>query len=389
MKLKVFYQEDHKLTTKIIDTFNTKLLPQNIIKIKEQRNLMDYLSLPFSSYTDVVDIFKELNIILNTNLSLSQSIEILLQGNQNPKIQQLLLSIQNALKNATPVYIALEKHKRYIGELPILFFKLGENNADIKNSINALSIILIENQQSKKQFINSLSYPLFLTFTLFVSVVIIFNFVIPQFEHIFMQYGDKLPLATSSLLFVKTLFVEFYYIFLIFIAFTILSVKYFYIKNITFFDKVIALNIPLVSRLYCQFIFYRFFLSLSMLVKSNYQFQTAFQNTLFIIKNRYILYQLNQVLSNINNGTNISEAFSQTKLFDPLTTRLLHTAQQTNTLPKILANITTIYKQKLDDNIKYFTSAIGPIFILILSIFTLWVILAIMMPSLSIGTILN
>ena len=126
-----------------------------------------------------------------------------------------------------------------------------------------------------------------------------------------------------------------------------------------------------------------------MLVKSKYQFQVALKSTILIIENQYIVYQLNQILNNINNGTSISDAFIKTKLFDNLTIRLLNTAQQTNTLPIILENITSVYKQKLDDNIKYFSSAIGPIFIFILSGFTLWIILAIMLPSLNIGTILN
>ncbi len=389
MKLKIFYQKNGKVKTKIIDETNVKEFPENIIKIKQIKKLKDYFSISFSSYDEVVDIFKELNIILNTNLSLSQSIDILMQGNKNSKIHKVLLSIRTALENAQPVYQALKQHKKYIGSLPILFFQLGEENADIKNSINALSIILIENQKSKKQFISALSYPMLLTVTLFISVTIIFNFVIPQFEHIFIQYGDNLPFATSSLLLVKNFFEEFYYIIFILLGLIILTIKYFYIKNITFFDKVIALYIPLISHLYRQFIFYRFFLSLSMLVKSNYQFQTALKSTIMIVKNRYILYQLNQIINTIENGSNISQAFAQTSLVDNLTIRLLHTAQETNTLPTILSNITNIYKQRLGDSIKHFSSAIGPLFILILSAFTLWIILAIMLPSLNIGTILN
>ena len=126
-----------------------------------------------------------------------------------------------------------------------------------------------------------------------------------------------------------------------------------------------------------------------MLVKSNYKFQIALKNTIFIVKNRYILYQLSQIINTIENGSNISQAFAQTSLVDNLTVRLLHTAQETNTLPTILSNITNIYKQRLSDNIKQFSSVIGPLFILILSVFTLWIILAIMLPSLNIGTILN
>ncbi len=389
MKLKIFYQENSKIKTKTIDDANINNFPKNIIQIKQIKQLKDYFTISYSSYDDVVDIFKELNIILNTNLSLSQSIKILMHGNKNNKIQKVLYSIHNALENAQPIYQSLEKYKNYIGSLPILFFQLGEENSDIKSSINALSTILIENQKSRKQFLGALSYPLFLTITLFMSVSIIFNFVVPQFEHIFIQYGNNLPFATKSLLLAKNILEEYYHIVFILIGLIIVSIKYLYMKNSILFDKIIALNIPLISQLYQRFIFYRFFLSLNMLVKSNYKFQIALKNTVFIVKNRYILYKLNQIINNIENGSTISKAFEESQLVDNLTIRLLHTAQETNTLPTILSNITAIYKQRLDDNIKYFSSAIGPIFIFILSIFVLWIILALMLPSLSIGTILN
>jgi len=180
MKYKIFYQENNKIKIKTINNTNTKQFPSNIIKIEEVKNLKDYTNITFSSYKDVIDIFKELTIILDTNLSLSQGIDILLKGNQNNKIHQVLLTIHNALQNAQPIYLALKKHQNYIGDLPILFFQLGEQNADMKGTISALSKILIENQNSRKQFFDALSYPIFLTITLFLSVVIIFNFVIPQ-----------------------------------------------------------------------------------------------------------------------------------------------------------------------------------------------------------------
>ncbi len=389
MKLRIFYQENNQIKNKIYKRDEPETFPKNIIKIKQIKNLKDYFNISLSSYDEVVDLFKELSIILNTNLSLDQSIDILLQGNKDKKIQEVLITIQDALENAQPIHKALKKHKDYIKDLPILFFQLGIENGDIKNSINILSKILIENQKSKKQFVSALTYPIILIVTLFISVGIIFNFVIPQFEHIFSHFGSNLPFATKALLFVKNFVEKYYLMIFFFFGFAIVVLKYIYIRNKIIFDKFIALHIPLVSKLYCNFILYRFFLSLGMLVKSNYQFQTALKNTMIIIDNKYILYHLNQIVNAIKNGSAISEAFKKTKLFDNLTIRLLHTAQETNTLPDILINITDIYSLRLDEKIKYFSSTIGPLFILILSAFTLWIVLAVMLPSLNIGNILN
>jgi type II secretory pathway component PulF len=305
------------------------------------------------------------------------------------KINKLLLSMQKSLENAIPVYKSLKQYENFIGTLPILFFELAHKNGDIKSSVDALSKILIENQNSKKKITQALRYPMFLTITLLISVGIIFNFVIPQFEHIFSQYGGNLPQATVALLYVKNFFDKYFYIFLILLIPFAILMKYLYYKYSSFFDKIIVLHLPFFSKLYQHFIFYRFFLSLSMLVKSNYKFQVALKSTTLIINNHFILYKLNQIISIIENGSSISNAFNQANLVDNLTIRLLHTAQETNALPKILINLTSIYKQRLDDGIEHFTSAINPVFILLLSVFVLWIVLAIMLPTLNIGEVLN
>ncbi len=180
MELKILYQENNKLKTTLIKESSNILMPKNIIKIEKIRNIDNQFYNYFSSYDEVVDMFEELSLILSTNLSLSQSVDILLQGNTNTKIQEVLISIKNALENAKPIHQALEEHKSYIGTLPILFFKLGIQNANINDSIKALCIILSEKQKAKKKFISALSYPIFLTIVLFLSVVVIFNFVLPQ-----------------------------------------------------------------------------------------------------------------------------------------------------------------------------------------------------------------
>lgn len=389
MKLKIFYQENGIVKQILIDKNHTTQLPNNIIKIQEIKKFKDYFNTSFSSYNNVINIFKELSIILNTNISLDEALHILVEGNCEPKINDILLTMQNALENGKSISLALEKYRKDIGDLPILFFNLGHNNGNIKDSINALCIILIQNQKAKKQFMEALSYPIILTITLFLSTMLIFNFIVPKFEHIFLQFGSNLPLATKYLLTSKYI-LDTYYLELIFLfGVILLSLKYYYKKYQAYFDKFIVLNIPILSPLYKNFILYRFFLTLNLLIQSKYKFQIALENVKPLLNNQFMIYKINQAINEIKNGHSISKAFENTKLFNNITIRLLHTAQQTNTMPTILGNITHIYKESLDKNITYFSSAIGPIFIMIISIFILWLIFALMLPLWDLGSVLN
>lgn len=386
MKFKIYYQENNKLKTLISDTTDQPLNIIKIVEIKEFKEYFNYKSMPYSL---VVDLFKEMSIILNTNLTLEESIDILLQGNNHQVINDILLTIKTALYNAQPIHLALKKHKNILGNLPILFFQLAQNNGNIKDSISALSTILIENQKSKKQFLDALKYPIVLLISLIISMGIIFHFVLPRFEHIFVQFGDNLPFATKSLLYFNSFIQNNFFGIVLFIFVFIIGFKYLYYTKQIVIDKIFALHIPLVSKLYQQFIFYRFFLSLSMLLKSKYTFQIALENTKHIVNNKFILSKINEAINDIKKGTAISTSFKKIKLFDNLVLRLLLTAQETNTLPLIIENITNIYQNRLSENIKLFSTAISPIFILLIAILILWIVFALMLPIWGLGSVLN
>ena len=388
MKLKVYYQENKILKSKFIYN-DSDLYPNNIVIIKPIKNLSYYLNMTYSSYDDVVNLFKELNLILQTNISLGEAIDILLQSGQTIKIKEILESMKISIANAQPLNDVLERYKRYLTMLPALFFKLSNINGNVKDSIYALSLILIENQRAKKKILNALAYPIVLAITLFLSFIFVFNFVLPNFEYIFLQFGSNLPMATKSLLCVKEFFDKFYLLFIVLGVFVWLLVPYIYIRKKSFFDKIIAMHIPVVSSLYKRFVLHRFFLSLQMIVKSHQHFQIALENAKVVVDNVFLLSKIEQIIYDIKNGNTIASAFENSSIFDTLTIRLLNTAQQTNTIPKTLENITITYRQKLDDDIDNFSKAISPVFILIISSFILWLIFALMLPIWDLGSVLN
>ena len=387
MKLKVYYQQNNQLKTTIIDKHES--FPLNTVTIQPVKNIKDYFNLEFYAYDEIVNLFKELNMILQTNLSLGEAIDILLQSTQHKKINEILKTIKLSIHNAQPIDIALLKYKKHLKLLPILFFKLASQNGNIKDSIDALSVVLVENQKAKKKILSALSYPIVLSITLLVSFVFVFSFILPNFEHIFMQFGSNLPCATKSLLWLKEFLDKYYIVLLSIFTIALFSSKYLYNKNRYFFDKLIAIHLLFVSKLYQKFIIYRFLLSLKMIVKSHQQFQVALENAKLVVGNKFLSDKIDKIIFDIKNGYTIADAFNNSGIFSALTIRLLNTAQQTNTIVQALNNITNTYKQQLDDAINIFSKVISPIFILLISSFILWLIFALMLPIWDLGSVLN
>jgi general secretion pathway protein F len=394
MKYKISYQINGKLNYKIIevshknDLIKSSHYPQNIINIQEIKSIKKEITF-FSKKSSSLELFNQFKIMLNSNLTLSQAIELILKNKQTDLIYNILITLENAIKTSLPIEQALKKYSKFLGNTTILFLKLGMENGNIKEAVNSLVEILEQDKKAYEKLKDTIRYPLILLISLFIAIGMIFIFVIPNFEYIFKLLEGDLPIATQLLLWSKDILINYYYLVILFIATSITSAYFVYYKYQFFFDKIFITKIPIVSKVIQYYIFFKLFLSISIIIKSKYQFQTAIEHSKNIIQNLYIQKSINNILISVKNGSSIAEAFENTKLFDDLTIKLLYTAQYSNNYELVLSDITTLYKQRFFQSLKNFSSTMEPLLILFISLIVLWLVLAIMVPLWDLGSVIS
>lgn len=344
----------------------------------------------FRQNTDV--LFKELSIIVNSSLSFSDAVELLLKNTKNSYHQEILQDMKDGLNKGENIDEVLAKHKNTVGILPVLFFRIGFVSGDIGGALQNLVMLLEFSKQSKKRLISALSYPLLVMFFFVVAMVIIFNFVVPQFENMYEQFGSKLPFVTQTLLFTKDFVVEYGVIFVVLnlIFAFIINVK---MKNSLDFklkiDKILFSNIPVISKFVSLWQIHRIFLTFSSLLESKYTFAQSLQSTQMIVTNTYVLSQLASIENHIKSGSSINIAFERSGIFDELTNRLIYSGEISNTIPQVIKELEKIYYAKLDDRIKFLSATVEPVFLLFMGIAILWLISALMLPIWDMGNIIR
>lgn len=344
----------------------------------------------FRQNTDV--LFKELSIIVNSSLSFSDAVELLLKNTKNSYHQEILQDMKDGLNKGENIDEVLAKHKNTVGILPVLFFRIGFTSGDIGGALQNLVMLLEFSKQSKKRLISALSYPLLVMFFFVVAMVIIFNFVVPQFENMYEQFGSKLPFVTQTLLFTKDFVVEYGVIFVVLnlIFAFIINVK---MKNSLDFklkiDKILFSNIPVISKFVSLWQIHRIFLTFSSLLESKYTFAQSLQSTQMIVTNTYVLSQLASIENHIKSGSSINIAFERSGIFDELTNRLIYSGEISNTIPQVIKELEKIYYAKLDDRIKFLSATVEPVFLLFMGIAILWLISALMLPIWDMGNIIR
>jgi general secretion pathway protein F len=383
VKSKIVSTNDIKEYTKDYDTLKIRLLDNSFFKTSFIKRVNKY---------DIQAMFFELDMILNSKLSLYEALEIVENSTKNIIIKDILNKMKYCIKNGIPIHKYLKSYEHILSSMVLDFFKIAYESGNLEKSINSIYTLLKNINDTKKTIWKSLQYPLILLMSLVLVIFLMFMLVIPKFEFIFDQFNSSLPLATILLIGTKNFIINYFlYIFTIFLSLYIFFYYQYKTSKIFLYkiDKIVAAKIPYISNMIFLYSFHRFFLALNILLKSNHKFQTAINQSSNLLRNKYLFDKIRYLNQQIKNGSSISKSFENSLLFDDLILRLIYTGDQSNNLDISINEIENIFKQKIDEKLKSFSSFVEPIFIFFIMIFVLWLVLGVLLPMWSLSDVIN
>ena len=394
-KYKISYQDDIVIKTIILETqdISKEDLPSNILNIKEIKkfNFVDlFENKKEIKEKNLINIFYELNLMLSSNITLSDSINILIKNRKDKTVLAFLNTLKSSLTSSKKISDELKIYK--INYLVGSFFDISKENGNIAANINALYKLLKESSEIKKNFLKSITYPIILLISFFLALIAIFYFVIPKFKLIFEQTKTELPMATKVLLNVQYLFEN--YLLLIFLIITIICfcLFLFYKKNKIFeyfIHKLLVKKVYIIKDIYLNMQLYKFFLLLDIMLKSKYEFHKSLVSTKVLIKNKYLLDKISNIDNLLHSGKSISFSFSKADIFDDIVLNLINTGEISNSLDITVSEIKKIYKNRFNEKINLLTSIIEPFFLLGIMCLILWIVLAVFVPIWDMGNMIK
>ena len=394
-KYKIIYEQNSEIKELVLDknSFSKQNLPSNIIEIKKlksntlKRSKTKKIKL---KEKEINSLFYELNLMLQSNLVISEALDILIKNRKDENTKKLLEKIKSSFTSIEPIETQLQEFK--LDSMILSFLSLCQKRGNIKLNIKALTSLLLENHKIKEEFKKAIRYPLVLIVSFFISLNLIFYFVLPNFKAIFSDNLSSLPLATKILFSVHYLYSNFF-IFIVFILGVGVFYAFYKYQNSEefkyLFHELLVEKIYLIKEIYLNMQLYKLFLVIDNMLKSNYEFHQALSSSKVLLKNQYLLDKISLIENLLENGKTINYSFSQAKLFDDLILNLLSSAEASNSLDVISSEIKEIYKNRFTQNIKLLTSIIEPIFLVSLMGLILWIILAVFMPIWDMGKMIN
>ena len=145
---------------------------------------------------DVLALTSELAIMLRAGLALDNALRVLIDMSHKPSVAALVQGILDAVKGGTPLSRALAAHRDLFGDFYINMIRSGEASGQMSAVLDRLVEHMERQRALRDSVISATIYPAILLGVAVLSLIAMLGFVVPQFEKLFTDMGDALPLPT-------------------------------------------------------------------------------------------------------------------------------------------------------------------------------------------------
>ncbi len=343
----------------------------------------------FSGKT-IATFTRELAMLLEGGLQLEKALKLLAMQTDNAAQRNCLGSVHSQVVKGLPFAVALSQHPK---DFPVIYratVLAGEHAGDLVSVLNQLADYGETNQRTLGKVKLALLYPLILTLFSIVVVIGMMVFVFPDIARAFSATGQQLPFLTRVLIALSNSIRQFGALLLVALLGGVLALKrYFSYSEPRLKLHRFLLTVPVAGRVITSFNLARFTGTLSMLRNSGVPLADALQVSSGVLSNLFLKQAIEQVMHHVVEGATLSGALQNTKCFSPAYINMVAGGEASGELDRVLTLAARNQLRELESRVLFGVAILEPAIILTLGIVVLLVVLAIMMPILSMNQLVK
>ncbi len=336
-----------------------------------------------SSRGDLLTFTTELSALLGAGLPIDRSLNILSDISEGARMKEVINSVLTGIREGNSFSDALKKYPDIFPKLYVSMVRAGETGGVLDIVLDKLNEFLETAKELKDNVVSAMVYPLILTVTGGISIIILLTFVLPRFSAIFSEIGGTLPLSTRFILGVSTLLRSYWWIIFPVIAGVLLLAR-FYSRTERGAYKWDEMKLKLFRDVVMKLETARFCRTLGTLLKSGVPFLQALNNSKDVIGNRIVAGSIDAIVRNVREGKGIAAPLMDAGIFPRLALSMIKVGEETGQLDVMLLKVAAAYEKGLRDAVKRFMSLLEPAIILAMGIIIAFIVVSMLMAVFSI-----
>lgn len=328
---------------------------------------------------DLSEFCRELGTMVSSGISLIMAMNIIAKRTPNPKLQALYKDIYVKLQQGLSLSDALAAQGEMFPSLMINMFRASESTGMLDKTSMKLATQFDKDNKLQNKVKSAMMYPMILVIVTIFVVIAVFTLILPNF---FDMFGDApIPLITQVMFGISKAMIanwEWFLIgVLIIICIITMSMR---VTKIRFAWDKFKVHCPKVGYLTKIIYTARFARSMSSLYTSGVSMLNSLALARGTINNVYIASQFDEVIKQVCDGTNLSQAISIIDGFDPKLASSVYIGEESGKLDQTLLNVADDFDYEAELATEKMVTLLQPLMIIILGVIIGTIIISVMLP---------
>jgi general secretion pathway protein F len=335
---------------------------------------------------EVLAFTSELSVLLRAGLPLDRALKVLIDMASEPRVSALLKSLLKSVKGGKSLSQALQPHASLVGAFYLNMVRAGEASGHLSEILERLVSYLQDAKVTRDSVVSALIYPAILLVVAVLSIVIMLGFVVPQFETLFEDMGEGLPLLTRGVVGAGDFIAAWGWLLLLLAVGGGL-----YLRNWArsgsgrhaLHRKL--LDLPLAGGIVFEFEMSKFARTVGTLSGNGVSLLKAISIAIDTVGNEVIRESLAVLPPAVKAGRRMSVALEDSGMFTPMVIQMIRVGEESGRLDTMMLELARVFDEHVQSGIKRGLSLLEPVLILFMGFVIAVIIIAILMGILSVN----
>ncbi len=332
----------------------------------------------------------QLGTLLGAGQPLDRALHTLSENSESDEARVMIERIKDGVRSGTPLSTTLEQQHGVFSRLYVNMVRAGEVSGSLTDTLKRLAEYLERSRQLRATVINALIYPAILVGMVILTLFILMIFVIPNFQPIFEELGNKLPLITKIVLFVASTLQNFWWLIALigFGAFWFVRKQYAVAESRQQIENWL-LSLRAIGTLVAKVETARLARTLGTLVQNGVPLLTALTISKNVMGNTVLADAVAKASEEVKTGSGLAFALGVSKRFPKLALSMIAVGEESGELDGMLYKVADTFDADVKNTIERLLAGLVPAITAIMAVMVGMIMLSIVLPLLELSSLVE
>jgi type IV pilus assembly protein PilC len=339
---------------------------------------------------DIAIFMRQLATMMAAGVPMVQAFDIVGRGHENPKMQELILTIKSDIEGGSTLAESLKKHPIQFDDLSCNLVEAGEHAGILEDLLDKIATYKEKTEAIKGKIKKALTYPIAVIVVAVIVTAILLIFVVPVFEELFASFGADLPAFTQMVIDMSKFLQVWWWAvlgILVGIGFVWTNAKRRSKKFRDFLD-IVALKIPIFGPILIKAAIARFARTLSTMFAAGVPLVEAMVSVAGACGN-VVFYNATMIMrDDVATGQQLQLTMRNSGLFPNMVVQMVAIGEESGSLDAMLGKVADFYEQEVDDAVDNLSSLMEPMIMAFLGVVVGGLVVAMYLPIFKLGTVI-